>query len=90
MHEGKNAQQVYTQAVIRVVAEFRVVAEGDPKLVADDARAALALCIGGLLINNACGDDPEGKAVTLAARREVRRLLVFAEGGIHSGKVLTN
>ena len=68
------AQKAYADGVRSVVAEFRRGADGET-LDADAARAALALCVGGLLIDNACGDDPEGRRVARAAQREVTRLL---------------
>ena len=68
------AQAAYAAAVKDVVAEFRRGGNGK-RLDADAARAALALCVGGLLIDNACGSDPEGPRMARAARREVQRLL---------------
>ncbi len=70
-----DAQAAYAEAVRSVVAEFRR-ADGDaPMLPLDDARVALALCVGGVLISGACGDDPEGRRVARAATTAVRRLL---------------
>jgi len=72
---GEEAQASYAEAVEQLVAEFRRGAPGDAPLPPDAAHAALALCVGGLLISNACGDHQAGKAVAQAARREVVRLL---------------
>lgn len=73
-----DAQAAYADAVGQVIAEFRRAAAGDKQLSVDRARAALALCVGGLLISNACGDNPEGKALAKAASREATRLLATA------------
>ena len=69
-----DVKSAYADAVRTIVAEFR---RGESGEVIDHqaARAALALCVGGLLIDNACGEDPEGSAVARAAQAEVRRLL---------------
>ncbi|MEM7100539.1 MAG: TetR/AcrR family transcriptional regulator [Pseudomonadota bacterium] len=67
-------RDAYAEAVKQIVAEFRRGIDGeiiDPQA----ARSALALCVGGLLIHNACGQDAEGAAVAKAAQQEVRRLL---------------
>ncbi len=72
---GPEAQAAYANAVAQVVAEFRRGATDDPPLPIDQARAVLALCVGGLLISNACGDAREGRAVARAASREANRLL---------------
>jgi TetR/AcrR family transcriptional repressor of nem operon len=64
------AQAAYGQTVERVVAEFR---RGG--VDAERARAALALCVGGLLVGAACGEHPVGDRVANAARREAARLL---------------
>ncbi len=37
--------------------------------------AALALCVGGLLISSACGDSSTAQAVSRAATKQVKRLL---------------
>lgn len=73
---GASAQQAYAEAVQAVVSEFRRAGDdGGEPLPVDQARAVLALCVGGLLIDNACGDNPEGARVARAAQREVARLL---------------
>ena len=68
------AKAAYADAVRTIVSEFRRGTDGE---VIDHqaARAALALCVGGLLIDSACGDDPEGAAIARAAQTEVRKLL---------------
>lgn len=71
------SQQAYASGVRALVTEFQRGADGD-RLSADSARAALALCVGGLLIDNACGSDPEGQRVARAAQKEVTRLLAGA------------
>ena len=68
------AREAYARAVRAVIAEFRRGADGE-LLDADAARAALALCVGGLLIDNGCGDDPEGRRVARAAQKLVTTLL---------------
>lgn len=72
---GNDAQAAYADAVRQITNEFRRAEIGDTPLAIDDARAALALCVGGLLISNACGDHQEGKRVAKAAQRQVVRLL---------------
>ena len=74
MRADEQAQATYAEAVKAVVDEFRRGADGE-LLDADQARAALALCVGGLLIDNACGADREGSRVAKAAQVEVARLL---------------
>ena len=69
------ARQAYAHAVDAVVSEFQAAAPGEKRLSRDDARVALVICVGGLLLDNACGDDPEGAKIAMAAQREVRRLL---------------
>ncbi len=71
------SQQAYARAVRAVIDEMRRGQHG-PSTDIQSARAAIALCVGGLLINNACGADPEGKKVAKAAQREVTRLLTHA------------
>ena len=66
------SQKAYADAVEQVVEEFM---RGREPAEQDAARAALALCVGGLLISGACGDTRTGVAVARAARREVKRLL---------------
>ena len=66
------AQAAYAKTVDAVVEEF---ARGDHGPDADNARAALALCVGGLLVSSACGDSPTARAVSRAANSEVQRLL---------------
>jgi TetR/AcrR family transcriptional repressor of nem operon len=67
-------QRAYARAVRSVVAELRR-GEAGERLSADRARVVLALCVGGLLIDNACGRDPEGARVARAAQAEVSRLM---------------
>ncbi len=71
----EDAQAAYAEAVRSVVEEFRRAENGESMLALDDARAALALCVGGVLISGACGDHPEGRRVARAATTAVRRLL---------------
>jgi len=68
------AQAAYADAVSRVAAEF---SRGLPDVKPDDERAlaALALCVGGLLVANACGDQAIGARVARAASRRVGDLL---------------
>lgn len=70
-----DAQRGYAAAVTEVVDELTRGANAQPAMAADQARAILALCVGGLLINNACGDNPEGKKIALAARRAIAQLI---------------
>ncbi len=71
----KAAQQAYAQTVKRVVAEFR---RDNDEVSEQSARAALALCVGGLLVGSACGEDPEGNLVATAAQEHVKQLLEMA------------
>lgn len=78
---GPEAQAAYAKAVKNVVAEFQRAGEdGEALLPVDQARAALALSVGGLLISNACGEGQEGKAVARAATKAARDLLTTPEG----------
>ncbi len=64
----------YVEGVGAVLAEMRR-GDGDELLDADAARAALALCVGGLLLDNACGQDPEGPRIAKAAQKLAGALL---------------
>ncbi|MEM9620550.1 MAG: TetR/AcrR family transcriptional regulator [Pseudomonadota bacterium] len=70
-----DAQAAYAQAVADVVSELTRGASGERAMTAEQARTMLALCVGGLLINNACGNNPEGERVALAARRALSRVV---------------
>ena len=69
---GETAQAAYAEKVAAVIDEFTRGGAGPDKA---SAQAALALCVGGLLISGACGDAPVGRAVARAARTEAGRLL---------------
>lgn len=75
LRADQEAQGAYAQAVIAVVQELRRGADGEVAMTADQARAILALCVGGLLINNACGANGEGEKVALAARRALTKIV---------------
>lgn len=66
------AQQAYAQVVETVVAEFR---HDHPELSHKDAHAAVALCVGDLLVGAACGEQAVGNRVARAARSVVSELL---------------
>ncbi|MEM7002737.1 MAG: helix-turn-helix domain-containing protein [Pseudomonadota bacterium] len=66
------AQQAYADAVEKIVAEFK---RDHPTLNDADARAALALCVGGLLVSAACGESASADKIERAARRQVETLL---------------
>lgn len=68
------ARAAYAGAVRDVAKEF---ARGIPGAEPDDERvlAAVALCVGGLLVSNACGGDPIGERLAAAASDTVTRLL---------------
>ncbi|MEQ8691815.1 MAG: TetR family transcriptional regulator [Pseudomonadales bacterium] len=76
------AQKEYAQAVSAVLEEMDRLGDNsaaagnrDAARDPDAARAALALCVGGLLIDNACGKNRIGQQVARAAQKEVARLL---------------
>ncbi len=75
------AQRAYGEAVEQVAAEFARgrpdAADDDERALTDDERAltAIALCVGGLLVANACGEHPVGRRVAKAASRTVTRIL---------------
>ncbi|MEM8766892.1 MAG: TetR/AcrR family transcriptional regulator [Pseudomonadota bacterium] len=64
----------YVEGVLAVLKEMRR-GQDDAPLDADAARAALALCVGGLLLDNACGEDPEGPRIARAAQKLAGALL---------------
>ena len=66
------AQEAYATAVEELVAEFR---RGQTDLSQDRALAAVALCIGGLLMSSACGEAPVADRLERSASRWVTRLL---------------
>lgn len=66
------AHRAYAEAVEQIVAEFR---RDQSDVSDDDARAALALCVGGLLLSAACGETATADKTERAARRQVEALL---------------
>jgi AcrR family transcriptional regulator len=68
------AKAAYAAAVDQLAAEFtRGMSDADGG--SDRALAAIALCVGGLLVSNACGNAPIGRRIALAARRIAGGLL---------------
>ncbi len=65
-------QAAYAAVTEKIVGEF---CRGNPALSKDEARVAVALCVGGLLLGAACGADPSGDKLANAARKHVARLL---------------
>ena len=65
-------QSAYADAVAGVAAELR---RGNPGVTAEQAHAAIALAIGGLLVGGACGDHSVGGQVSRAARSQIAQLL---------------
>ncbi len=70
-----DTQHAYAETVSQIVDEFR---RDNPDLPRDHAQAALALCIGGLLIGAACNKHSIGEQIARSARRQVRALLLGA------------
>ena len=66
------AQRAYAETIDAVVEELM---RGRPPEDRNRVRAALAMAIGGLLINSACGAEGTGVQMAQAARREATRLL---------------
>ncbi len=66
------AQAAYAAAVRNLVDEFQ---RDNAHLPADRAQAAVALCVGGLLVGAACGGDETGDQIALAARKHIAKLL---------------
>lgn len=64
-------QKAYALAVEQVVEEIRRGTE----ITQAQAHAALALCVGGLLISAACGREPSANQMSRAARKAVRQIL---------------
>ncbi len=69
---GDDAKQAYARTVDHIVSELR---RENPGLDEKRAQAALALCVGGLLVSAACGDNDTADQVSRAAQREVTNLL---------------
>ena len=74
MRGDGEAQGAYAANIANLVEELRRGHDNDP-LDADTARQVIALCVGGLLIDNACGGEGEGARVAKAAQSLVGRLL---------------
>ena len=70
----EETREAYVEGVRAVLGEMRRGAAGE-SLDADAARAALALCVGGLLLDNACGRAPEGAQIARAAQKLAGQLL---------------
>ena len=71
---GGEAQAAYSAAVATALEELQR-GQGEQAVDADDARAALAMCVGALLINSGCGGDANGEQVARAASRRLKELL---------------
>ncbi len=69
------ARAAYAQAVQQVIDEFQRGAQGNSADSQQRAQAAIALCVGGLLISGACGDHMLGEQVARSARKVVSELL---------------
>lgn len=68
----QRAKDAYARTVRKIADEFR---RDNPSLSEEQSLAALALCVGGLLVSAACGDDPIADEVSHAAQKHVSTLL---------------
>lgn len=66
------AQAAYASAVQALIAEFQ---RDNEHLPDDRAHAAIALCVGGLLVGAACGKNPIGDQIAQAAKQHIAELL---------------
>ena len=71
------AQAAYAATVQAIVDEM---CRGSAAPSRRDAEAALALCVGGLLVGAACGAAPVGTRISRAARRQAMQLLQSGSG----------